>query len=195
MTQQANRAWFFVRLSFVFSLQFWCFRPGQKLEELRSCGNSAICGSGTVCECSGHFPKETNCTRAQCASGWPTTTTVCSAGITLLLQALPPRGTPQWASTPLSLPHSFFFKFLLPYVDDSFEYTCKWTNSQWKFSMEFTTALPYTFLQFSKWQCLQQQQFKKSFYVFIYLATPGLRCKHVLSLVMAGDRSVVPRGV
>ena len=132
MTQQANRAWFFVRLSFVFSLQFWCFRPGQKLEELRSCGNSAICGSGTVCECSGHFPKEKNCTRAQCTSGWPTTTTVCSPGVTLLLQALPPRGTPQWASTPLSLPHSFFFKFLLPYVDDSFEYICKWTNSQWK---------------------------------------------------------------
>lgn len=91
------------------------------------------CGSGTVRECSEHFPKEQNCIRAQCTSGWLTATAVCSPGGALLLQALPPRGTPQSASTPPSLSHSFFFRFSLPYMDDSFEYICKWTNSQWKF--------------------------------------------------------------
>ena len=132
MTQQANRVWFFWRLSFAFSLQFWCFRSGQELEDLRHCGNSATCGSGTVRECSEHFPKEKNCTRAQCTSGWLTATTVCSPGGALLFQALPPRGTPQSASTPRSVSHSFFFRFSLPYMDDSFEYICKWTHSQWK---------------------------------------------------------------
>lgn len=115
MTQQANRIWFFLRLSFVFSLHFWCFRSRQELEELWHCGNAAICGSGTVRERSEHFPKEKNCTRAQWTSGWLTTATLRSTEVTLLLQAPPPRGTPQPASTPFSLSHSFFFKFSLPY--------------------------------------------------------------------------------
>lgn len=114
MTQQANRIWFFLRLSCILSA-FLVLQVKARTWGTTALWKPVICGSGTVHECSEHFPKEENCTRARWTSGWLTTTTLCSTEVTLLLQALPPRGTPQPASTPFSLSHSLFFKFSLPY--------------------------------------------------------------------------------
>lgn len=115
MTQQANRIWFFLRLSFVFSLHSWCFRSRQELEELRHCGNQSCVGLELCVSAQNIFLRKRIAQGHGEPLGWLTTATLCSPEVTLLLQALPPRGTPQPASTPFSLPHSLFFKFSLPY--------------------------------------------------------------------------------
>ena len=126
-----------------------------------------MCGSGTVRECSEHFPKEENCTRAWWA-----------AGLAHNSHAVLPGGDTASSGTATQRHSSASFHALLPSPLPFLQIlTSLWMTALNAYATEqtldgksFTTTLPYTFLQFSKRQCLQQWQLKNIlFYVFIWL--------------------------